>query len=302
MIVVVVPHHGMTLFCAPGVSSTTCSLGQLLVAGAHGRANDVAAISMSELCVSKATKAVLLVVLGFAFLNSPFSFDRLSGVATFLMQRHFVTSISHTMTGSQAESVHVFCYGDSLTAGTSPPEYRRSFPYAPHLEQALQQLGANVTVRHLGLPGWTSSELLSETDGPESLRTAVKQAPAQVVILLAGTNDLGYTYMPELEIADSVIGLHRQCHAEGVPHTVAIGIPPSAYQAKVAKAARRAATINEALMQYCKSEPKATFVPFPFGFDRDDDKWAPDGLHFSSKGYEVLGIRLAPVVQKILKL
>ena len=43
----------------------------------------------------------------------------------------------------------VFCFGDSLTAGTSPPLHEL-FPYSTVLEAAV---GPSVVVRHRGLPG-----------------------------------------------------------------------------------------------------------------------------------------------------
>jgi lysophospholipase L1-like esterase len=200
-------------------------------------------------------------------------------------------------TSQTKKPLRVFCYGDSLTAGTSPPSFQE-FPYAPHLELILkQQLNPGVSVQHRGLPGWTSNDLL-HSDAPEAIKGA---SPVKVAIILAGTNDLGQTPDPT-PIIENIIGLHRLFYAAGVRHTVAIGIPSSGYQSVVAEAAQKAQTVNDALARFCESEPKATYVPFPFGFGQGDDKWSSDGLHFSPKGYQILGESLAPVVQKLLTL
>lgn len=226
-------------------------------------------------------------------------FDRIGarGVAKRSGVRTAALAMSSSTLQKTTKTLRVFCYGDSLTAGTSPPE-GQMFPYAPHLERALQQqFNPAVTVRHRGLPGWTSDDML-KADAPEAIKG---ETPMQVAIILAGTNDLGQVPDPSPIIAN-VIGLHRLCHETGVPHTVAIGIPSSGYQTMFPEAAQKAQAVNDALAHYCASEPKATFVPFPFGFGQGDDNWSPDGLHFSPKGYQILGESLAPLVQTILKL
>ena len=203
--------------------------------------------------------------------------------------------------------VRIFCFGDSLTAGTSFPDYRE-YPYAVHLEAELAKKSSNplenlnVSVRHLGYPGWTSLQLLEEASGERGLRTMVrkiKDPSLSLVILLAGTNDLGYE-RPVEEIFDSVVGLHRVCYEENVPSTIAIGIPPSAYQSSNPQFADYARQVNEKIQAFCESEPKATYFPFPFTWTQNNDRWASDGLHFSPQGYKDLGESLVPIVEQIL--
>jgi lysophospholipase L1-like esterase len=204
---------------------------------------------------------------------------------------------SSTTQASSQRSIRIFCYGDSLTAGTSPPEFQE-YPYAPHLERLLK--GAAM-VRHRGLPGWVTQQLLEDQNGQYGLVTALKTAsPVSIAILLAGTNDLGYSEAPT--ILDNIVKLHKLCYDQGILHTVAIGIPPSAYQSMNVEAAAKAHDVNQGLAQYCSFEEKrAMYVPFPFSFEQNDDKWSPDGLHFSPKGYQILGESLAPIVQEILQ-
>ena len=194
----------------------------------------------------------------------------------------------------------ILCYGDSLTAGTVPLDIALR-PYAPHLESSLKERGHNVMVRHRGLPGWTASQMVQDANGATTgLLTAVRGGmPLKLVIILAGTNDLGYTDDPTV-ISGNIQALHRMCHGEGVPHTLAVGIPPSGYQSMNEEAASLARTVNNQLNEYCQSESRASFVPFPFDFAYDDEKWAYDGLHLSAEGYRVLGLSLAPVVEKII--
>jgi lysophospholipase L1-like esterase len=204
-------------------------------------------------------------------------------------------------TTTKPNASRILCYGDSLTAGTTDDPFSL-FPYAPHLEKALQEHGkTNVLVRHRGLPGWTTQMLLEAADGPEGLRTTIKAAqPLVLVILLAGTNDLGYT-SDASAIVNNLIRLHSICHDEGVPKTLAIGVPPSGYQSVNDDARKLAQTVNEQLQQYCAQNPtRMTYVEFPFEFSRSEGNFAMDGLHFTPQGYKLFGESLVPSVESIL--
>ncbi|GAX26733.1 hypothetical protein FisN_2Hh318 [Fistulifera solaris] len=200
----------------------------------------------------------------------------------------------------------VFAFGDSLTAGTSGYELH---PYAPYLENAINSKGGinerQVIVRHRGLPGWTAKEMLNNLDdGRAGLRAAIRniQNPSlSLVIILAGTNDMGYGF-GEHEITENILKLHQVCYDEGVPRTIAIGIPPSGYQSVNAGAARLATSINSNLEEFCHNNPaKATFHPFPFPFVKGGENWDADTLHFSRKGYQALGESLVNVLMETLK-
>jgi lysophospholipase L1-like esterase len=207
------------------------------------------------------------------------------------------TTAVHAMSSSAPSKHKIFCFGDSLTAGTCPLSFQ-DYPYAPHLEAKLD----NALVRHVGYPGWTSNNLLEDANGIDGLRTIIqrnKDSPLSAVILLAGTNDLGFQ-RPVQDIVNSIVALHTLCRDENVAHTVAIGIPSSAYQSSNKEVAQRAQEVNEGIKKFCDSESRATFVPFPFGWAQEDTRWASDGLHFSAAGYKELGESLAPFVSKIL--
>jgi lysophospholipase L1-like esterase len=127
--------------------------------------------------------------------------------------------------------------------------------------------------------------------------------PLSLVILLAGTNDLAYGFTAR-EITANLLRLHAVCLDSGVvaPRTLAIGIPPSGYQAVHENVAETVATINENLRQHAlQNAPNFTYVAFPFPFEQHGENWYSDSLHFSEKGYQVLGESLAPVVEQILQ-
>jgi lysophospholipase L1-like esterase len=230
-----------------------------------------------------------------------------SGTTAAVTTKSSTTPAQESPPRSKSRVHHILCYGDSLTAGTSPPnaEY---FPYAPYLEQALKDRGLeNVVVGHRGMPGWTTKAMLWEMDGERTgLRSAIigaaKQDPVNavsLVILLAGTNDMAYHRTAD-QIVANVRTLHQVSYENGVPRTLAIGVPPSGYQSRDPSAAALAAEINGKLEQFVSEEVKASYIASPFPFERGGENWAPDTLHFSPRGYQVLADSLAPVVEQIL--
>jgi len=216
---------------------------------------------------------------------------------------------SNAMNGASnnAESIRVLAFGDSLTAGTSPPDYNL-FPYSNYLEDRLKlppyELSSPVIVRHKGLPGWTASQLLEYAlldGGLESIIDRIQNPPLSLILLLAGSNDLAYETSAD-KIFNSITSLHQICHDKGIPHTIALGIPPSGYQSQVQSVGDLAQTINDSLERYCLEKSNhMTFFRFPFAFQRGDDRWCSDGLHFTKKGYMQIAESLAPVVAHVVK-
>jgi lysophospholipase L1-like esterase len=195
----------------------------------------------------------------------------------------------------------VLCYGDSLTAGTTSSDYV-PYPYAPHLEAALKD--DNVIVRHIGLPGWTTASMLDQLDGPVGLRSAIRDiqqqsSPLSLIIILAGTNDIGSGYTAE-EITTNLLKMHRVSWECGVPRSLAIGIPPSGYQAANSNARQFVEQINDQLRRTAEGCTMA-YAAFPLSYEQSGKNWDDDGLHFSPAGYQALGESLAPTVKRILQ-
>ena len=73
---------------------------------------------------------------------------------------------------------------------------------------------------------------------------------------------------------------------------------------QVSEAAALAHLVNSKLQSHCQQQScsgKCHYVPFPFAYERNGDNWCPDGLHLSSKGYQVLGESLVEPVLEVLK-
>ena len=207
------------------------------------------------------------------------------------------------MTTTTTSKVHrILAYGDSLTAGTSDDAILH--PYAPVLQQGLIEKGWNtVQVRHVGLPGWTTQAMVDDLDGPatglRSVLQRVQDPSLSLVIVLAGTNDLGFGYTAD-QIVSNLQKLHTVALQEhDIPRTLAVGIPSSLYQERTESAKALCQSINERLQALSISVKGLHYINFPFGYG--GDFWASDGLHFSPKGYQSLGESLVPVVEQILK-
>jgi lysophospholipase L1-like esterase len=205
-----------------------------------------------------------------------------------------LTKTTKTANASQQSlsSVHdrpirVFCYGDSLTAGMTRPS-NDLYPYATYLQQtSLPKEGSNASsfdfeVDHVGLPGWTSNELLdilcNEDECPqnqtkdntvlfsrmddeqrEAIRTKILQQQSvstssssywDIFIYLAGTNDIPRQTRSVDDIVTSIMNVHIWAHTKAnIPYTIAISIPPSLYQNRVKLAEDRVNEINTKLRQ-----------------------------------------------------
>jgi lysophospholipase L1-like esterase len=233
----------------------------------------------------------------------------------FYHQRPHAT-ILKSMTSSESTSTpkRIFCFGDSLTAGTAPP-LDGLYPYGKMLES---ELGENFVVRWRGLPGWTAQTMVEYLDdGTVGLRAAVNgidNPPLSLVIILAGTNDIGFltssmTTGGATDINTAVkpiLDLHRACldikKGDHKIRTLAVGIPGSAWQQMNTSASKLAAEMNSSIQEFAQSYPEGmvSYTDFPFPFERND-LWCSDGTHLSPNGYTRLGKELAPVVKHILE-
>ena len=212
----------------------------------------------------------------------------------------------------------VFCFGDSLTYGGVGGGVTEIYPYATYLEQELalsapEMTQPKTTVEHLGLPGWTASNMLAHIDdATDGLCTIIQNRPQlSLLIILAGTNDIGTMTDEGVEaggkIIESIVDLHKgaiNCakaiNNNGM-HTLAIGIPGSAYQENNRDAAKVASHVNKAMEKFASSDERISYEAFPFPYNDEDSRWSRDGLHCSEEGYIFLAQALAPHVRKILE-
>ncbi|KAJ1460793.1 SGNH hydrolase-type esterase domain-containing protein [Pelagophyceae sp. CCMP2097] len=159
-------------------------------------------------------------------------------------------------------------------------------------------------MRHRGRGGVTAADMLTSVDDERhGLRTLLLKNEPALAVILAGTNDVGHHVHAGAEpIFQALCGLHGVAHLLGVP-TVAVGIPPSGYQAAVPAAAAVAADANGKLRAWCEARPDTcAYVDHPVSpFTRGGAYWSPDTLHLSPEGYRHVGRELADVVADRLR-
>lgn len=93
-------------------------------------------------------------------------------------------------------SLNILCFGDSLTAGYS--RYGTvHFPYAIHLKEVLQTAFPS-TWLHIEVEGMSGAQVQGQYRG--RLKRALEKAgddPYDWVIIMGGTNDMGWGRQPE---------------------------------------------------------------------------------------------------------
>ena len=221
----------------------------------------------------------------------------------------------------------IYCYGDSLTYGMVPSS-REAHPYAPYLEQELNNFlyknsmstsqsykNNNATiVKHFGFPGWTATNMLDHINDANIGICDIIQNNLDItlMIILVGTNDIGTMInSDEMEdvartIVNSIIELHNRAFTcanntmKNNFHTLALGIPGSAFQEQVPIAAELATSINKSIKEFASSDEKISYIDFPVPYEKNGSEWGRDGLHMSPEGYTLLGKLLAPHVELIL--
>jgi lysophospholipase L1-like esterase len=216
---------------------------------------------------------------------------------------------------SEAARLKVLCYGDSLTAGLANGSDGHVFnPYAVKLGETLAELGVTAEVVSDGASGFTAEELLGNADqarldlskfprypGPgKGLSHWLDSDKFDLVILLAGTNDLGNPPVDPRAVVSHIWSLHGLVHQRGIK-TIAISVPDAKYHGRIKAAKKERDGIDAELRKLCDAQTNlATFFECPIKWAPDSDLWDKDGLHFSCKGSDKLGTLLATPVLQIL--
>jgi hypothetical protein len=137
-----------------------------------------------------------------------------------------------------------------------------------------------------------------------------EQGPFDLVIIMAGTNDLAMPQYSAEEAVASLKKMHKACWATGTA-TVALSVPESTVTgtAQYPEAQRKWHAVNNALAAWAKAEQSERFkglvnsaklLPFDQS-SRMRGLWDPDSLHFSAAGSREFGSKLAPIVASHLK-
>mmetsp|Transcript_36228 Transcript_36228/g.96252 ORF Transcript_36228/g.96252 Transcript_36228/m.96252 type:complete len:600 (-) Transcript_36228:184-1983(-) len=207
---------------------------------------------------------------------------------------------------SPSHGLKILCFGDSLTSGFHN-EGCNFEPYSWTLEWVLRSMGLNCKVVAVGLNGLTAGEMVQRMFDPaiqdvtgaigKGLGCLLQEKPDMVVIM-AGTNDLGRFISPQVTCGELAL-LHGECHRQGTP-TVAIA--PSTTSSGPSVAGRtQLASLLTTWTQSASSvkifRDLADLVPHP----SPGPLWEPDDIHLSPAGSRQLGIGLAPLIYQVFQ-
>jgi len=205
------------------------------------------------------------------------------------------------------QPMRVLCYGDSNTVGFCE-KGRRYQPYGKALSDALAAAQTPAEVTACGLCGLTVKEMdegraesvLEPRCGPhgKGLERLLKDdGPWDLVVIMAGTNDLG----AGAEIGRTqvhVARLHALCHDHGVP-TVNVAPPASS---SILPMAQKRRGLADLMGKWARTTPDVLFhVDSEEIIPRSaTGMWELDEIHFSARGSDELGRLLAPKIAAVL--
>lgn len=189
----------------------------------------------------------------------------------------------------------ILCFGDSLTAG-----YQTASPEHPHAEetpygQVLQErLGGQARIEISGICGEVTGEMLLR------FRTAVLDRHPQTVIILGGTNDLGWNADPS-EIMRNLTKMYELARAASIvpiPVTVPsirveVGRDNPEAASWLAEHIQRRQRLNALIAGYAERKGLSYFDLFTATAEPDSlllaEPFSNDGLHLTTSGYHLFG-------------
>lgn len=208
----------------------------------------------------------------------------------------------------KAGPYRILCFGDSVTVGF----HDNGMGYDPYGRTLADVLNAAGTVAcevcSLGLCGLNSQEMLDSKQhrvvkdrvgryGKGLLKAVEDDGPFDLVLLLAGTNDIGME-RPVDDTFASVRGLHELCAKIGLP-TLAI-LPPTV---TIGEPRQDLLKLQELLRSWAR-----TAEPAPLAMVDSEElvprslpgHWEPEEFHLNPTGSAYLGRQLAPVIGPLL--
>lgn len=185
----------------------------------------------------------------------------------------------------------ILCFGDSLTAGYQTPSRDnpsgRETPYGRFLEELL---GGRARIAVSGICGEVTGEMVLR------FRSDVLQRRPDYVVILGGTNDLGWNASPQ-EIIRNLVKMYELARAAGivpVPVTVpSLRVPDGAGHDEAASwlgghLARRQA-LNDLIQEYARSKQLRSVDLFSATSAPESSQlcseYSNDGLHLTTEGY-----------------
>jgi lysophospholipase L1-like esterase len=195
-------------------------------------------------------------------------------------------------------SSHIVCFGDSLTAGFQSPAVDNPLGTETPYGRFLQELtGPSVRVSVSGICGELTGEMAMR------FRSAVLVHQPTYVVILGGTNDLGWNAIPA-DIMRNLLKMYELAAAAGikpVPVTVPsirAGDDLCSEEGRrwFAEHLDRRHQLNELILRYAESKRLAAFDLFAATVEPETQqlaaRYSNDGLHLTTAGYRLVAERL----------
>ncbi|ROT37337.1 GDSL-like Lipase/Acylhydrolase [Sodiomyces alkalinus F11] len=195
-------------------------------------------------------------------------------------------------------SLRILCFGDSLTAGYSH-HGAVYHPYAEVLDEKLKAAFPNtdITILENGMPG----DIVSTEAFIQRLESELDRPTFDWVIILGGTNDIGYGIEPET-ILSSLEEAFATCLFKG-SKVLALTIPET-HSKPGNLSARSRKQVNDGIM---KQDTHGLYafdlhaaIPYHSLSPQDKEKYWDDGLHLTPDGYDWMGRHIASALIKLI--
>lgn len=188
----------------------------------------------------------------------------------------------------------ILAFGDSLTEGWC--DFGSKFhPYTRKLQSLIQSLSnaKSVDVVNRGVSGETTDQMNSRLG-----LVLDKDGPFDLVIILGGTNDLGFSLNKDGEPLFRRLRSLHELALRHSPLSVAVTIPETGYEAldQFTALREKRLQVNNLLKNYVQDYDSkmllcdlSTKLPRKFLSDEDRRKFWADDLHFTPAGYDRMG-------------
>ena len=197
----------------------------------------------------------------------------------------------------------IICFGDSLTVGYQSPTPQdpviRETPYGQFLQGLV---GTRASIRVSGVCGEVTGEMVMR------FRQDVIAYHPACVIILGGTNDLGWNAEPPLILRNLLTLYESARNAKVTPIAVTVPslLPPAGDHRSgntwVQDLLRGREYLNGLIREYCVSHAVAFVDLFHATADPDTQllmgRFSNDGLHLTTAGYECLAHLLYDTIAK----
>lgn len=193
---------------------------------------------------------------------------------------------------------HIVCFGDSLTAGFQSPTADNPLGTETPYGLFLQELtGPAVRVSVSGICGELTGEMAMR------FRSAVLNHKPTHVVILGGTNDLGWNASPA-DIMRNLLKMYELAAAAGI-QPVPVTVPSIRVEDDLrseegrrwfAEHLDRRCQLNGLILRYAESKRVAAFDLFAATAEPETRQLAAeysnDGLHLTTAGYRLIAERL----------